>query len=109
VAVSRIPSSFEEIALARKNRDAQIGLVVMDRATAPEGVDVLRRIGRDVLVVWDADDAASDLTLRLAVSVARALCVRECVAASQAEASLDHLDESTRRLPTRSESSIRSS
>jgi hypothetical protein len=87
-------SALEEIALARKNRDAQVGLVVMDRTTAPEGVETLRRIGNDVLVVWDAEDTASDLNLRLAVSVARALCVRECVAASQAEASLDQLDES---------------
>jgi hypothetical protein len=87
-------SALEEIALARKNREAQVGLVVMDRATAPDGVDTLRRIGRDVLVVWDAEDPASDLNLRLAVSVARALCVRECVADSQAAASLVQLDES---------------
>ena len=63
-------SALEEIALARKNRDAQVGLVVMDRASAPEGVEVLRRVGCDVLAIWDADDPASDLNLRLAVSVA---------------------------------------
>mgnify|MGYP001300223033 CR=1 FL=1 len=86
--------ALEEIARARKNRDAQVGLVVMDRASAPEGVETLRRVGDDVLVVWDADDIASDVALRLAVSVARALCVRERVAASAAEASLEQLDES---------------
>jgi hypothetical protein len=69
-------------------------LVVMARASAPEGVETLRRVGDDVLVVWDADDVASDGSLRLAVSVARALCVRERVAASAAEASLEQLDES---------------
>jgi hypothetical protein len=59
--------ALEEIARARKNRDAQVGLVVMDRATAPEGVEALRRVADDVLVLWDADDIASDLALRLAV------------------------------------------
>jgi hypothetical protein len=87
-------AALEEIALARKNRDAQVGLVVMDRATAPEGLEVLRRVGQDVLVVWDAEDVASDLNLRLALSVARALCVRERVAACQDEANLEQIDSS---------------
>jgi hypothetical protein len=87
-------TALEEIALARKNRDAQVGVVVMDRSTAPEGMDAIRRVGCDVLVVWDAEDVASDLNLRLAVSVARALCVRERVAASEAEANLEQIDES---------------
>jgi hypothetical protein len=86
--------ALEEIARGRKNRDAQVGLVVMDRATAPEGIEALRRVGDDVLVVWDADDVASDLVLRHAVSIARAWCVRELVAESAAEASLEQLDES---------------
>jgi hypothetical protein len=87
-------AALEEIALARKNRDAQVGLVVMDRATAPEGLEVLRRVGQDILVVWDSEDVASDLNLRLAVSVARALCVRERMAASQDEANLEQIDSS---------------
>ena len=86
--------ALDEIARARKNRDAKVGLVVMDRATAPEGVEALRRVGDDVLVVWDADDIASDLVLRHAVSIARAWCVRELVAESAAEASLEQIDES---------------
>jgi hypothetical protein len=87
-------SALDEIARARKNRDAQVGLVVMNRMTTPEGVEALRRVGSDVLVVWDPEDVASDLNLRLAVSVARALCVRERVASSQAEANLESIDES---------------
>jgi hypothetical protein len=86
--------ALEEIALARKNRDAQVGLVVMERATAPEGVEALRRVGGDVLVVWDPDEVTSDLNLRLAVSVARALCVRARVVESRTEANLEQLDES---------------
>ena len=87
-------AALEEIALARKNRDAQVGLVVMDRATAPEGLEVLRRVGQDILVVWDSEDVASDLNLRLALSVARALCVRAQMAVSQDEANLEQIDSS---------------
>jgi hypothetical protein len=87
-------SALTEIALARKNREAQVGIVVMDRASAPDGADAIRRYGQDLLVVWDAEDAATDLQLRLAVSVARALCVRERVASTRAEANLQQLDES---------------
>jgi hypothetical protein len=87
-------SALTEIALARKNREAQVGIVVMDRASAPDGTEAIRRLGQDLLVVWAPDDVASDMNLRLAVSVARALCVRERIAGSRAEASLQQLDES---------------
>jgi hypothetical protein len=87
-------SALDEIARARKNRDAEVGLVIMDRASAPEGLEALRRVGSDVLVLWDPDDVASDHHLRLAVSVARALCVRAHVASSQSEANLEQLDSS---------------
>jgi hypothetical protein len=86
--------ALDEIARARKNRDAQVGLVVISREYAPEGVAALRRVGNDLLVVWDSDDVTSDLALRMAVSVARALCVRETVANSAAETSFDHIDRS---------------
>jgi len=86
--------ALEEIDRARKNRDAQVGVVVMDRASAPENVEALRRVGCDVLVAWDPEDVASDMNLRLAVSVARMLCVRDRVAESREEASLEGMDQS---------------
>ena len=86
--------ALEEIARARKNRDAQVGVIVIERATASEGMEALRRIGSDVLVVWDPDDATSDQVLRHAVLLARAMCVRERVAESATKASLEQLDES---------------
>jgi hypothetical protein len=87
-------TALEEIERGRKNRDAQVGLVIMDRASAPEGTEALRRVGSDVFVVWDETDVASDLNLKLGLSVARALCVRVRIAESQAEANLEQLDES---------------
>ncbi|MEX0678130.1 MAG: hypothetical protein WD063_13695 [Pirellulales bacterium] len=65
-----------EIELARKNRDAQVGLFVFSRQTAPEGADEVVRLGDDVFVVWDPEDAASDLHLKIGLTLARALCIR---------------------------------
>jgi plasmid stability protein len=65
-----------EIEEARKNRDAQMGLFVFSKRTAPETLDDVMRLGCDVFVVWDAEDAASDLHLKMGLTIARALCMR---------------------------------
>ena len=36
----------------------------------------MTRYGHDVFLVWDAEDAASDLYMRVGITLARALCVR---------------------------------
>jgi plasmid stability protein/translation initiation factor 2 beta subunit (eIF-2beta)/eIF-5 len=65
-----------EIELARKNRDAQMGLFVFSKRTAPEALIDVARLGNDVFVVWDPEDAASDLHLKMGLTIARALCIR---------------------------------
>ncbi|HEY3816791.1 MAG TPA: hypothetical protein VGL81_06460 [Polyangiaceae bacterium] len=70
-------AALAEIDEARRNRQAQVGVFVFSRKTAPEGLESLQRHGSDVVVVWDADDGASDLVVRAAYSLARALAVRE--------------------------------
>jgi hypothetical protein len=65
-----------EIEEARKNRGSQMGLFVFSKRTAPESLDDVVRLGCDVFVVWDPDDAASDLHLKTALTLARALCIR---------------------------------
>ncbi|MCE9605830.1 MAG: hypothetical protein K8U03_13120 [Planctomycetia bacterium] len=65
-----------EIEEGRKNRDAQIGLFVYSKKTAPSGIEPITRFGDDVILVWDAEDPATDLFLRLGLTVARALCTR---------------------------------
>jgi hypothetical protein len=59
-------AALAEIDEARRNRQAQVGVFVFSRKTAPEGLESLQRHGSDVVVVWDA-----------AYSLARALAVRE--------------------------------
>jgi len=66
-----------EIDEARKNRDAQVGLFVFSLKTAPLTLEPLSRIGNDVFVLWDPEDPNTELTLKLAVSLCRALAVRQ--------------------------------
>jgi hypothetical protein len=66
----------KEIERARENRDAQIGLFIFSHRTAPIGFDPFLRVGNDVFVIWNAEDAATDLYLTAGLELARALCVR---------------------------------
>jgi len=82
-----------EIETARKNRDAQIGLFVFSKETAPNGLDPLRRCGGDVFVVWDHDDVATDVFLSAGISLARALCVRHQKQAQETSADFSEIDK----------------
>jgi hypothetical protein len=88
--------ALEEIALARKNRDAQVGVFVIARESAGEGFAPLRRIGMDVLVVWDAEDPASDPYLSAAVSIARAIAIQQHVGLNRSEGDLRDIEQSIR-------------
>jgi hypothetical protein len=66
----------EEIELARKNRQAEIGIFVFSARTAPAGQRRFERVGSDLFVVWDREESTSDVYLDAALSVARTLCVR---------------------------------
>jgi hypothetical protein len=65
-----------EIENARKNRDAQVGLFVFSKKSSPNGIDEVFRLGNDVFVVWDSEDQTTDLQLKIALTLARALCIR---------------------------------
>ena len=66
-----------ELETARKNRDAQLGVFVWSREAAPEGQPCFERHGSDLFIVWDHEDAASDLFVQAAWTFARAWLVRE--------------------------------
>jgi len=88
--------ALDEIDEARRNRQAQVGVFVFSRRTAPPGLQPLARYGRDVVAVWDAEDPASDLVLRAAASVARALAVRERAAGDQTAETSQAIELATR-------------
>lgn len=73
----QLKKAMDELEEARKNRDAAVGLFVFSRKTAPASLESVFRVGDDVFVVWDVEDSASDLYLKLGVSLARALAVRQ--------------------------------
>jgi hypothetical protein len=92
-------AALDEIGEARRNRQAQVGVFVFSRKTAPEGVETLQRHGVDIVVVWDSEDPQSDMVLRAAYSLARALSVRERRSdqASQAVAEIERAARSVER------------
>lgn len=68
--------SLSDINEARKNRDAAIGLFIHSKRTAPDGLKPLARYGNDVVVVWDSEDAGSDVFLTAAIMICKALAIR---------------------------------
>jgi hypothetical protein len=89
--------ALEEITLARKNREAQVGVFIVARESAGalgEGLEPLRRVGMDILVVWDAEDPATDVYLRAAMSIARALVVKQHGESGRAEADVRGIEQS---------------
>jgi hypothetical protein len=89
-------AALEEIEEARRNRQAQVGVFVFSRKAAPEGIDSLQRHGRDIVAVWDADDPDSDVIVRAAYSLARALVVRESRTSDESRAAMAEIERSAR-------------
>ncbi|MCH2113819.1 MAG: hypothetical protein MK171_02745 [Pirellulales bacterium] len=85
----KLAKALAEMEEARKNRDAQFGVFVFSRRAAPNQLAPLARYGSDLVVVWDAEDPTTDSTLRAALEIARALCVRSCQAGQRQAADVD--------------------
>jgi hypothetical protein len=73
----KLKDALAELQKARENRQAQVGVFVFSRETAPEGIEPLTRWDRDVVVVWDAEDPQTDFLLKAAISVARMIAVQD--------------------------------
>lgn len=79
-----LAKALEEIAIARQNRQAQIGIFVFSkRCLKSEGgdgerleMDSFARYGDDLVVVWDSEDDQTDVYLSAALMTARALSIR---------------------------------
>lgn len=80
-----VSKALAEMELARKNRNADAGLFVMAASHAPDSFPRWRRYGRDVLVIWDEQDPATDLRLETTLSLALALAPRKSQAAADSE------------------------
>ncbi len=91
-------AALDEIGEARRNRSAQVGVFVFSRAAAPDGLESLARHGSDLVVAWDAEDRASDLVVKAAYSLARALAVRERRDDKAAQAAVLEVEKAARNV-----------
>lgn len=92
-----------EIELARKNRDAGVGLFVFARTSAPRVARPLWRLGADVFVIWDQDDPTSDIVLDAGIELARALAIRQAKVQSQHRADVNAMEEALLEIERRVE------
>lgn len=90
--------SLEKLAQARDNRGAQVGVAVLSRATAPEEMERFVRIGSDIVVIWDRDDATRDSLVTAAVSLARARVVRERTQQARVQAEFTAIEAAVLRI-----------
>jgi hypothetical protein len=90
--VYTLKATLEEADVARRNRSASVCLFVHSSQTAPSGLPELHRWGLDIVVVWDADDPATDVRLKAGYLLAKALCVRANQHNEEEAASLAEMD-----------------
>ncbi|MCS7017224.1 MAG: restriction endonuclease, partial [Gemmatales bacterium] len=90
--------ALEELAQARQNREAQMGIFVFSRKTAPKDMLPLFRQENDILTLWDPEDPSTDIYLQGAVLVALALCVRAAKQSTLASADIEVLENALRQL-----------
>lgn len=89
---------LDEMDEARKNRQAQMGVFVVSKKTAPEGLASFARYGQDIVIVWDAEDPTTDLYVRAAYSVARALAIRSRGVSVQTQEAIQTIEQSVRAI-----------
>lgn len=91
-AAYTLKATLAEADEARRNRSASVCLFVHAARTAPAGLSELARYGADIVVVWDEEDAATDVRLRAALLLAKALAVRAGRHDAEEAASLAEMD-----------------
>jgi hypothetical protein len=93
-----LKKALEEADTARKNRGAQVCIFALSKATASGAFEPFARHGNDIVVIWDPDDRATDLRLKVAYSLAKALVIRSRRSALAAEQAFDHIAIATRAI-----------
>jgi hypothetical protein len=71
-----LAKTLAEAEVARRNRQAPICVFVHSEKTAPASIPAFARYGHDIVVRWNAEDETSDLWIKAALMVAKAMSVR---------------------------------
>ena len=87
-----VKSTLEEADTARRNRSAGICVFVHSARTAPAGLETLSRFGRDIVCIWDSEDESSDVTVKAALMVAKAMSVKQAVQSGKEESGWKEID-----------------
>lgn len=88
-----LKKALADLQKARDNRQAEVGIFVFSRESAPDGIEPLTRWGKDLVLVWDAQDPATDIVFKAAISVARMIAVHERSQSDQAAADIAKMKE----------------
>lgn len=91
-----LKKALAEMEEARKNRQAQLGVFVFSKQTAPADLAPFGRYGADLVVVWDGEDPATDVYVKAAYSVARALAIRVKTEAAHTAEAVQEIELATR-------------
>jgi hypothetical protein len=93
-----LKGALAEIDVARKNRQAQVGVFVYSSRTAPVGLETFARYGESIVATWDPEEPQLDWVLRAAYSVARALVIRERVTDADSTAAVHEIEIAVRTI-----------
>src|SRR6185369_2528801 len=93
-----VAASLAEADLARRNRGAGVCIFVHSAKTAQDCIPAFQRYGHDIVIRWNAEDAASDVWLKAAVMVAAAMSVLAATHDTQDAASFNKVDDAIARI-----------
>lgn len=93
-----LAEALQEVEQARKNRQAQVGVFVFSPGAAPDGLEQFGRYGDDIVIIWDSEDPSTDVYVKAALSVARALVIRETHESAESEQALEGIGRSARAI-----------
>lgn len=89
-----LKDSLDEIAEARENRQATIGIFIHSKKTVPTNfTEPLSRFENDIVVVWDAESESHDAYLKAAILMAKGLAVRARKLSDNLKADVDIIDK----------------
>lgn len=84
--------ALKELRQAKENREADVGVFVFSKSAVSDQKEPFRRVGDDLLVVWDPDDVSTDIYVQVALSVAKALVHNAALAGDHDDVDLASMD-----------------